>query len=252
MQTLRRTLVLLQLGVVAVLVVILAALLGYPPFGPPRPKTEAPDLLSAEGFEPVAGAAPRTLVNFRFDAPIRLQEGREQSFGLVPITGLEAVASLWLSPNDRRDDAIASVVFPGRIAADDVARATVTAGAVREAGARFGPTNAMQTVDVHGGVTAAPDLVAAVPNGSSSVHVRFDQAIAATVHADRFEVYDPRAHRVVALRARRTDAPCHCEVELKVPAPTRPAGVGAQPGAVADASHPTLVNGASEILVSSP
>lgn len=251
MKTLRRTLVLLELGVVVVLVVILAALLGLPPFGPPRPDTQAPDLLAAEGFASEPGGAVRTRVDFRFDAPIRLQKGREQSFALVPLSGLEAVGSLRVSSRDRPDDEVASVVFPGRIAADDVARATVAAGAVRDAGAHFASGNVLQTVDVHGGVTAAPDLVAAIPGGGSSLRVQFDQAIAATVQPSRFAAYGHDARQVVAARARRTDNLCRCEVEISFGTPVRPVGVAVRPGAVADASHASLGNGAAEILVSS-
>ncbi len=144
--------------------------------------TIAPDVVSVGNFRrgPVTSqGTPTTCVDVVFDQVAWLVGGDVSNFGLVPVTGDDAISG---TPNvtarDAAGDRVVTVPFPGELVAEDFARGYVDSEVVssRESGANAdNPTNVNQSADLSPTTdTQNPDVVSITIDGDQ-VLFAFDQ-----------------------------------------------------------------------------
>ena len=148
-----------------------------------REPTEAPDLISVDGFREgptTPQGKPTTLVDFKFDQVAYLKGGDRTNFHLARTTGKDALDATSMVPEgDEERDALVKAVFPGELKAKDFARGYVDSQIItsREQGAnRDNPSNVNQAAPIGNGKTENPDLVSVTRDGDRLLY-EFDEPL---------------------------------------------------------------------------
>lgn len=149
----------------------------------PKGPTEAPDLVSVDGFREgptTAQGDPTTLVDFEFDQRSYLKGGDRTNLHLARTNGKDALDATGTIPEDNKEgDETVEAIFPGKLKPEDFARGYVDSQIVtsRAQGAnKENPSNINQAASIGDGTTENPDLVSVTRDGDRLLY-EFDEPL---------------------------------------------------------------------------